>query len=266
MSEVAPWTNHGRAPVPRPSCLAVTSAYNRPVRTHTRQTPIAPIAPIVPIVAIAARARIVPAALRLALALAFALAPAAISAGAASAAAPPGAAGAAAPPGAPVPLILTSTAFANQGEIPARYSCEVAGGSAEVSPPLAWSGVPGNARSLVLIVDDPDAPDPQAPKTTWVHWVLYDLPSTARGLTEGVAAAALLAGTRQGNNDWGRTGYGAPCPPVGRHRYFFKLYALDTPLPDLGTPDKKHLEQAIQGHVVARAQLVGTYQKQKSGQ
>jgi Raf kinase inhibitor-like YbhB/YbcL family protein len=171
------------------------------------------------------------------------------------------AAGTAAPPprGEVMSLHLISSAFAHQGSIPARYSCEVHG--REISPPLAWSGVPAGAKSLALVVDDPDAPDPQAPQRTWVHWVLYDLPPAAGGLPEGVEPERLPAGTRQGANDWGRTGYGAPCPPVGRHRYFFKLYALDTVLSDLGKPDKQRLEQAMQRHVLAKAELIGTYQK-----
>jgi Raf kinase inhibitor-like YbhB/YbcL family protein len=156
-------------------------------------------------------------------------------------------------------LQLTSPAFAHQGEIPVRFTCEAAG--KEVSPPLAWSGVPAGAKSLALIVDDPDAPDPKAPKMTWVHWVLYDLPPAAGGLPEGVAG--LPAGTREGQNDWKRTGYGGPCPPVGRHRYFFKLYALGTVLPDLGRPTKAKLESAMKEHVLARAELVGTYEKGK---
>lgn len=154
---------------------------------------------------------------------------------------------------------LTSAAFTHQGEMSARYSCEVKG--REVSPPLSWSGVPGAAKSLTLIVDDPDAPDPRAPQRTWVHWVLYDLPVAATGLPEGVVPGDLPHGTREGKNDWNRTGYGAPCPPVGRHRYFFKLYALDTELPDLGHADKRRLEQAMEGHVLAHAELVGTYEK-----
>src|SRR5579864_3338485 len=162
-------------------------------------------------------------------------APAAPAAGSpAPAATAPPAAGATR--GGAMSLSLTSSAFTHQGEIPARYSCEVKG--RETSPPLAWSGVPARAKSLALIVDDPDAPDPKAPKRTWVHWVLYDLPAAAGGLAEGVDPGHLPPGTREGNNDWGRTGYGAPCPPIGRHRYFFKLYALDTVLPDLGHPDK----------------------------
>jgi Raf kinase inhibitor-like YbhB/YbcL family protein len=123
--------------------------------------------------------------------------------------------------------------------------------------------VPASAKSLALIVDDPDAPDPRAPKMTWVHWVLYDLPPTATGLSGGTAANALPVGTRQGTNDWKRTGYGGPCPPIGRHRYFFKLYALDTVLPGLGAATKQQLERAMEGHVLAKGELMGTYQKKR---
>jgi Raf kinase inhibitor-like YbhB/YbcL family protein len=154
-------------------------------------------------------------------------------------------------------LTLTSTAFAHNGEIPAHHTCE----GKDVSPPLAWSGLPAGTKSLALIVDDPDAPDPKAPKTTWVHWVLYNLPADAGGLPEGVAAGDLPAGTREGRNDWKRTGWGGPCPPLGRHRYFFKLYALDAELPDLGRPDKARVEAAMKGHVLGQAELVGTYEK-----
>lgn len=150
---------------------------------------------------------------------------------------------------------ITSTAFEANATIPAHYTCE----GRNVSPPLAWSGMPAGARSLVLIVDDPDAPDPAAPRMTWVHWVLYNLPADCAGLAEAVRE--LPAGTLEGLNDWKRTGYGGPCPPVGRHRYFHKLYALDSVLTDLRHPDKKQLEQAMRGHVLAEAQLVGTYQK-----
>lgn len=149
---------------------------------------------------------------------------------------------------------LKSTAFSDGGEIPSKYTCE--GG--DVSPPLAWDGVPENTRSLVLIVDDPDAPDPAAPKMTWVHWVLYNLPPETSGLPEG---GGLPAGTRQGLNDWNRTGYGGPCPPIGRHRYFHKLYALDTVLQGLHHPQKAQLEKAMKGHVIAETRLVGTCQK-----
>ena len=154
-------------------------------------------------------------------------------------------------------LTLKSTAFAADGEIPARYTCE----GEDVSPPLAWSGAPAGTKSFALIVDDPDAPDPAAPRMTWVHWVLYDLPAGAGGLYEDVDPAKLPAGTREGVNDWGRTGYGGPCPPIGRHRYFHKLYALDAVLGDLGRPKKAALEKAMKGHVLAEAVLVGTYEK-----
>jgi Raf kinase inhibitor-like YbhB/YbcL family protein len=154
-------------------------------------------------------------------------------------------------------LTLRSSAFQPNGEIPKRHTCE--GG--DVAPPLTWSDAPAGTKSFALIVDDPDAPDPKAPRMTWVHWVLYSLPASATGLPEGVKPADLPAGTRQGLNDWKRTGYGGPCPPIGRHRYFFKLYALDTVLPDLGEASKAQVEQAMKGHVLANAELVGTYQK-----
>jgi Raf kinase inhibitor-like YbhB/YbcL family protein len=154
-------------------------------------------------------------------------------------------------------LSLTSPAFHDGGEIPARYTCK----GADVSPPLAWAGVSAGAKSLALIVDDPDAPDPAAPKMTWVHWLLYNIPATAASLEEAIAAAALPAGTLEGTNDFRRTAYGGPCPPIGRHRYFFKLYALDTMLPDLHHPAKAALERAMKDHVVAHAQLVGTFRK-----
>ncbi|HSN16038.1 MAG TPA: YbhB/YbcL family Raf kinase inhibitor-like protein [Anaeromyxobacteraceae bacterium] len=156
-------------------------------------------------------------------------------------------------------LELTSPAFANGGEIPALHTCE----GKDLSPSLAWRHVPRETVSLALIVDDPDAPDPKAPKMTWVHWVLYDLPPTSSGLPEAVKSAALPPGTREGINDWRRTGYGGPCPPIGRHRYFFKLYALDVALGDLGLPSKAALEKAIHGHVLASVELMGTYEKRR---
>lgn len=156
-----------------------------------------------------------------------------------------------------MPLTLTSPAFGPGGNIPPRHTCD----DRDTSPELAWSGVPEAARSLVLIVDDPDAPDPAAPKMTWVHWLLYNLPADVHGLAENVAEADLPTGTLQGINDWKRTGYGGPCPPIGRHRYFHKLYALDTRLPDLHQPTKAALEQAMQGHVLERAALMGYYQR-----
>ena len=154
-------------------------------------------------------------------------------------------------------LEIRSPRFRDGGEIPREYTCE----GRDVSPPLTWSGVPEGARSLALVVDDPDAPDPRNPRTTWVHWVLYDLPPDATGLAEAVALKDLPRGTREGRNDWKRTGYGGPCPPIGRHRYFHKLYALDRQLGDLGSPTKAELERAMDGHVLAKAELVGTYEK-----
>ena len=156
-------------------------------------------------------------------------------------------------------LSITSTRFQNNGSIPSEYTCE----GKDIAPPLAWSDIPATAKSLALIVDDPDAPDPKAPRMTWVHWVLYDIPTTATGLPEGATASQLPKGTRQGKNDWKKTGWGGPCPPIGRHRYFFKLYALDTELPDLKEPTKTQLEQAMKGHIVAQAELIGTYEKGK---
>jgi Raf kinase inhibitor-like YbhB/YbcL family protein len=156
-------------------------------------------------------------------------------------------------------LTLNSPDFVHNGPMPARLTCD----DQDLSPQLHWSGVPARAQSLALIVDDPDAPDPAAPRMTWVHWVLYNMPPTATGLPEGVVAHALPPGTREGVNDWGRTGYGGPCPPIGRHRYFHKLYALDAVLPDLGKPTKAALEQAMAGHVLASTELVGTYQKSR---
>jgi Raf kinase inhibitor-like YbhB/YbcL family protein len=152
-------------------------------------------------------------------------------------------------------LSLTSSAFDAGAPIPPIYTCD----GNDISPPLAWTGLPPGTTSLALIVDDPDAPDPAAPQRTWVHWVLYNIKPDAGGLEQG--ARQLPAGTLEGTNDWKRTGYGGPCPPIGRHRYFFKLYALDVALPDLGKPTKAQLEKAIGGHVLGQAELVGTYQR-----
>ena len=149
---------------------------------------------------------------------------------------------------------LTSPAFSPNGEIPSAYTCE----GQDHAPPLAWTDAPAAAKSFALIVDDPDAPDPRAPKMTWVHWIIYNLPVSTLELPAG---GDLPAGTLEGVNDWKRTGWGGPCPPIGRHRYFFKLYALDTTLPDLKRPTKPQIEEAIDGHVLARAELVGTYKK-----
>jgi Raf kinase inhibitor-like YbhB/YbcL family protein len=154
-------------------------------------------------------------------------------------------------------LALKSSAFSNKGKIPAQYTCE----GADLSPPLAWSDPPAGTKSYVLIVDDPDAPDPKAPQMTWVHWLLYNLPGAASRLAESAAIGGLPAGTLEGTNDWKRTGYGGPCPPIGEHRYFHKLYALDTVLPDLHNPSKGALEQAMAGHILGSAELVGVFQK-----
>jgi Raf kinase inhibitor-like YbhB/YbcL family protein len=156
-------------------------------------------------------------------------------------------------------LTITSPAFASGAEIPAVCTCE----GADTSPRLEWSGAPDGTKSFALIVDDPDAPDPAAPKMTWVHWVLYNLPADTTHLPEAVKPSALPGGTLVGTNDWKRSGYGGPCPPIGRHRYFFKLYALDTTLPDLKSPTKSALEKAMQGHILAETQMIGTYQKTK---
>ncbi len=158
-----------------------------------------------------------------------------------------------------MPLSITSPAFSQQGEIPSVHTCE----GADSAPPLRFGGVPAGAKSLALIVDDPDAPDPRAPQRTFVHWVLHDVPPDAPDLPEGASAKDLPKGTREGTNDWKRVGYGGPCPPIGRHRYFFKLYALDTVLGDLGHPTKAKLLDAMKGHVLEEAQLMGTYQKKK---
>ena len=144
-------------------------------------------------------------------------------------------------------LTLSSSAFTPNGEIPVEHTCDGGG----VAPPLAWSDAPPATQSFALIVDDPDAPDPKAPKRTYVHWVAYDIP----------ASATRIDGQHlEGMNDEQERGYTPPCPPMGRHRYFFKLYALDTRLGDLGSPTKADLERAMQGHILAKAELVGTYE------
>lgn len=156
-------------------------------------------------------------------------------------------------------MTLTSPAFAFGEPIPARHTCQ----GNDISPEIEWRGVPKGAKSLVLIVDDPDAPDPAAPQRTWVHWVLYNIPADVTGLTEGIASNDLPANTLEGVNDWNRTGYGGPCPPIGKHRYFFKLYALERYLPDLGKAGKDDVEAAMREHIIADTALVGTYQKTK---
>ncbi len=151
-------------------------------------------------------------------------------------------------------LTLESTAFILGGDIPTKYCCD--GG--DISPPLHWQGIPEQTQSLVLIIDDPDAPDPRAPKMIWVHWVLFNIPPDCNGILEG---AAPPTGTGQGLNDWKNASYGGPCPPIGRHRYFFKLYALDSLLTFGGNPTKGEVESAMRGHILAQAELIGTHQK-----
>ena len=153
------------------------------------------------------------------------------------------------PPGTPK-LAVTSTAFAANSEIPSEHTCE----GADTPPPLAWTGAPASTKGFALIVDDPDAPDPAAPKQTWVHYVLADIPATATSLPAD--------GAKVGKNDWNKAAWGGPCPPVGRHRYFFKVYALDTTIGRDGLT-KVELLDAMKGHVVAEGELVGTYQKKK---
>lgn len=155
-------------------------------------------------------------------------------------------------------LTVTSPSFPSSGPIPARFTCE----GEETSPALAWSELPAETKSVAVIVDDPDAPDPAAPKRVFVHWVLYDIAPSTKEIAEGAKdAAAIGGGARDGKNDAGKTGWTGPCPPKGRHRYFFKVYALDTVLPDLGQPTKAALEQAMGGHVLARGEVIGTYEK-----
>ncbi len=154
-------------------------------------------------------------------------------------------------------LILSSPAFSQGGQIPTEYTCD----STDVAPELQWSGAPAGTKSFALIVDDPDAPDPKAPKMTYVHWVVYDIPATLTGIPRG---GQTPAGARDGRNDWKRPGYGGPCPPIGRHRYFFKLYALDTLLGDLAMPTKQHVLTKSEGHVLGQAELMGTYERART--
>ncbi len=156
-------------------------------------------------------------------------------------------------------ITISSPKFEHNAEIPSRYTCD----GEDISPPLSWSGVPDGAKSLVLIVDDPDAPDPAAPKMTWVHWVLFNLPPSLSGLSEATKPGRLPEGAQDGLNDWNRPGYGGPCPPRGCHRYFFKLYALDKRIDKDGPITKADLEAAMVGHVLESAELLGLYQKKK---
>lgn len=153
---------------------------------------------------------------------------------------------------------IDSNVFEFSGSIPAIYTCE----GKDISPPLNFKNIPAQAKSLVLIMDDPDAPDPKAPKMTWDHWILYNMPSTLKGLAEKLDPNHLPEGTLSGLNSWNKTGYGGPCPPIGRHRYYFKLYALNVVLPDLNKPNKAQLLAAMKDHVIDQAEWMGTYQKE----
>jgi Raf kinase inhibitor-like YbhB/YbcL family protein len=156
-----------------------------------------------------------------------------------------------------VSIKITSTAFQPNGSIPSKYTCE----DRDLSPPLAWSGAPPGTKTFALIVDDPDAPDPEKPQRVYVHWVLYNIPATTIALPENASKKGLPKGAVQGKNDWGKAEYGGPCPPIGRHRYFFKLYALDIEVSGLSGPTKGDLERVMKGHVLDSAELIGTYQK-----
>lgn len=153
-------------------------------------------------------------------------------------------------------MTVRSAAFESGGAIPARYTCE----GSDLSPPLEFGDVPEGTESLVLIVDDPDAPDPAAPLRIWVHWLVYNLPPDTAGLAEGASARGLPDGAKEGVNDSGEVGYGGPCPPIGRHRYYHRLYALDRRLPDLGAAKRGDLEREMEGHVLAQAELMGVYE------
>ncbi len=148
---------------------------------------------------------------------------------------------------------ITSSAFADGGLIPAKYTCD----GADVSPPLQWDAVPEGTRSIALICDDPDAP-----MGTWVHWILFNLPSDAKELAQNIPTEETLPnGAKQGVNDFGRVGYGGPCPPGGTHRYFFKIYALDTEVGLEAGADKRQLLKTMEGHILEQGQLVGKYKR-----
>ena len=154
-------------------------------------------------------------------------------------------------------LSLRSDSFLPGGSIPAKYTHD----GKDINPPLQWHGVSRSAKSIVLIMDDPDAPDPKAPKMTWVHWLLYNIPPATKKLPEDAERSGLPQGAREGLNSWKQIRYGGPNPPIGRHRYYFKLYTLDRRLSFPKTPNKDQLLKAMQGHILQRAELIGTYQK-----
>ena len=148
---------------------------------------------------------------------------------------------------------ITSSAFQNEGMVPTKYTCD----GEDISPPLSWSDLPESTQSLALISDDPDAP-----MGTWVHWVIYNIPPSEKGFHENISKEKKLSnGSLQGITDFKRVGYGGPCPPGGTHRYYFKLYALNTKLNLEAGATKKQLLQAIEGHVLAQAELMGKYKR-----
>jgi hypothetical protein len=157
--------------------------------------------------------------------------------------------------GVPMSIAVTSPAFASMAPIPQKYTCD----GADISPPLQWAGIPPQAKSIVCISDDPDAP-----MGTWVHWVVYDIPPTIDSLGEDQPKTDTLAcGARQGKTDFGKIGYGGPCPPGGTHRYFFKIYALDAML-NLASGKTKHdIEKAMKGHILSQGELIGAYSRKR---
>jgi len=157
----------------------------------------------------------------------------------------------------PKPLSLTSPRFKNGELIPIAYTGE----GEDISPPLHWENPPAGTKSLALIVEDPDAPDPKKPQRVYCHQILYNIPPGTQTLPEAAEPDVLPPGTRQGLNDFGNMGYGGPMPPIGRHRYFFRLYALDLVLPDLGRPTRADLLRAMEGHILGQAELLGLYEK-----
>ena len=155
-----------------------------------------------------------------------------------------------------MPLTIRSTDFVALGQIPVVYTCDSDG----VSPPLEWEQLPPGTQSLVLIVDGPDAPDPAAPQRVFTHWVVYDLPPSVGRVDVAASPGGIPDPGREVRNDAGQPGWTPPCPPIGRHRYFFRLYALDVALGDLGPEAGRYqVESAMQGHVLESAELVGTY-------
>ena len=154
-------------------------------------------------------------------------------------------------------LTITSSAFSDGSTIPVRFTCD----GENASPPLAWRGAPDDTRSFALIVDDPDSPDPAAPKRVWVHWLAWNLPASTASLDENATRDGMPAGAREGTNDGGSSGWTAPCPPIGRHRYYHRLFALDAMLDVSPGAKRAELERAMNGHVLATAVVMGTYSR-----